>query len=146
MEDKKPKPRLSIDQAFNFVEELKETAEAETKKKVDDASISMALPRDRVRFLSYGISLLDDVTETDKYEFCRITNHAPVCYTTKDVAHIFRTLLMARIEHISYVEISYHIKATIDEIKKVEDLAKLALKRAIDKVRASGYPLIGGTN
>jgi hypothetical protein len=145
-EENKPMPRMSLDQAFNYVDELKENAEDTAKKHSAEKPISMALPGDRIKFLAYGINLLEDITESDKYEFCRIANAAPACYTTKEVAEIFRRILRARIEGYSHIEIAITLKKPIESIKQVEELAKQALRYQLDKIRNTRTPIIGGTN
>lgn len=146
-ENKAPQKPMSIEQAGNLLKEKKDLLTTDyLKKQAKQHPISCAMPEDRKRYLAYGISLLQDVSETTKYTWCKIANKAAVCYTTKEIASILRTVLALRTEGFSYNHIAKHIGVLPDVVKKTEQLALNAVKDIIAIKRQTSTPLIGGLN
>jgi len=144
MENKKPQKPMSIEQAGNFLKEKNETMADDSKRAAKDAPISFASPEDRVKYLIYGISLLEDITEGTKVSWCMINNKAPALYTTKGVCDMLRKLLVLRINGYSAKQIAYHLHTTEICIDQSERLGITAIAEAIRKKRGTEIPLIGG--
>lgn len=139
-----PKKQLNIEQAGNYIKEKNKTLAADVKKKVKDAPVSFALPKDRHKHLMYGISLLVDISETIKNRWCTLTGHSPGLYTTKEVCQILRKIIVLRINGYSLKQISHHLKVKEPVMQQSEALAVEAIKYAIEKKQNTSIPILGG--
>jgi len=137
---------MSIEQAGNYLKEKSETMPADMKKAASTAPISFALPRDRIAYLMYGISLFYDMPETLKNRWCAIAGKSPVMYTTKEVAILLRKLLILRINGYSRKQIARHMKIKPEMIFKAEEIAIKSIKYAIEKKQNTGVAILGGLN
>ena len=145
-EEIKPQKPMSIEQAGNYLKEKTETIAEDMKREAKKHAVSVALPEDRKRYLMYGISLLEDVSESLKNTWCAITNKAPALYTTKEVSQILRKLLVLRINGYSVKQISHHLHEMTMTIEKAEALAIRAVQEAMTRRKNTGYPIVGGLN
>lgn len=145
MTNETPQKPLSIEQAGNYLKEKTKTMAADLKKEVKNKPVSLAPPEDRKKFLIYGMSLLVDVTESEKSTFCIITKKTPVLYTTKDVARILRQILALGINGCTIRQMAHHLKEEVSTMEKVDEFAKFAAMGAIKKkkIQIGSIPLIG---
>lgn len=144
---KKESPKnMSIEQAGNYIAEKTKTIAEDVKKEARKAPITVAPERDRQAYLMYGISLLEDISESAKNLWCKITNKAPALYSTKEVAMMLKKLLVLRINGYSLQQIAHHLHTTIPVIEQSEELAVRVTYEAIETRRLSGIPIIGGPN
>ena len=137
-----PKP-MSIDQAGNYIKEKAKTMAEDTKKEARKAPISLAPPQDRKAYLMYGISLLDNISESAKILWCKIANKAPALYSTREVAMMLKKLLVLRINGYSLQQIAHHLHTTIPVIEQSEELAVKVVCEAIETRRLAGVPILG---
>jgi len=145
-EENKPQKPMSIEQAGNYLSEKKANMPQEAKKQAKSAPISLAPGKDRRRFLVYAISQMEDISESDKNEWCRISGKAPAMYSTKEVCRMFKQLLCLRMNGYGYDGIARHLNTSAAVIRKSEALALKCVSSAIDKRRNSAIPIIGGIN
>ena len=138
---------FSIEQAANWLQDLKTNLTKKVKKAVaDDAQISMALPRDRAKFLQYAISVLHKVDSEHMNLFYKVTGRIPSSYSSTQLAELFRMLLALRVGGYSIEQIAQHLHTPIETMKKVELIAIDAVSAIIKKERMDGVPIIGGLN
>ena len=116
------------------------------KKEVRNHPITTALPEDRKKYLDYCIAMLDTITETDKYEFCRIAGKPPALYTTKDIAEMIKGVMYARTSEYTYEAIAESIGLSVEAVETLERFAKLLIKEKIGAMKREGIPIIGGMN
>lgn len=138
-----PKQPLSIEQAGNYLAEKKETMAKDMKKIAKEAPVSLAPPEDRHNFLMYGLSFLNDISETAKNKWCEISGKAPGLYSTKEVARILRQVLSLRINGYSVKSIAHHLKIAESAIENTERLAVQVVGEAIQRSTAGRIPLVG---
>ncbi len=145
METTVPRRFFSFDQAVNWLKELKDKAVKIVKKAVsDDAKISIAPPKDRMRFLSYGISLLRDIDQENMDLFFTITGKSRNMYSSTELAEMFRKILTLRVNYYSIEQIAMFLHTPVDIMKKVEMIAIISVNRAIDKAKVGAVPILGG--
>ena len=135
---------MSIEQAGNFLKEKQKTVAEDMKKEAKEAPISFASPEDRKKYLIYGISLMTDISEQAKNDFCSITGRAASLFTTKEVSLLLRKFLVLRINGYSLENLQYHLKTNKIILSKVESLALRTIKEIIDRKCNSKIPVIGG--
>lgn len=145
-EENKPQKPMSIEQAGNYLAEKKDKMQEEAKIQAKSAPISLAPAQDRRDFLMYAISQMEDVSESDKNEWCRISGKAPAMYSTKEVCRMFKQLLCLRMNGYGYDGIAKHLKTAPEVIKRSESLALQCVSQAIEKRKHSAIPIIGGLN
>jgi len=141
---KKPQKPMSITEAGNYLKEKNKTMPQDVKQQVKDIPISLASPKDRFRYLMYGLSLFTDVSESAKNAFCAITNKTSSFHSTREVAMMLRKLMVLRINGYSRESISHHLKESVPTIGKCEELALKIMGELITKHKGSGLPIIGG--
>ncbi len=145
MDDIAPKQPLTISQAFNFLKNTADRIAAKIKKAVkDNSKISVAPPRDRVRFLKYGISLLEKVDSENMELFYTVTGKSKHMYSNTELAVMFKQLLTLRTHGYSIEQIGYVLHTAPDILKKVEMIAVVSVNRAIEKAQVDKVPLLGG--
>ena len=141
-----PKKPLNLEQAGNYLKEKDKTLKEDMKKDVKKAPISLAPPKDRHNHIMYGISLMVSIPESIKNRWCLLVGKSPTMYSTQEVRNILRKLLVLRLNNCSIKDIAHHMKSTEKIITKVEELAKEAVKLAIERKKNTGIPIIGGKN
>lgn len=142
-----PNKFFSIEQAGNWLKEFKNNLVKTVKKTVsDNAKISIAPPKDRRKFLTYGISLLQDVDQENMDLFYTITGKSRHLYSGSEIATMFRQLLTLRVNYYSIEQIAHVFHTPPDILKKVEMIAIVSCNRAIDKAKVDAIPLVGGLN
>jgi hypothetical protein len=139
----KPQKPLSIEQAGNLIKEKKETLASDMKKEAKNAPISIADPEERKRYLLYGISLLDDISEANKNAWCSLAGKAPGLYTTRNVAKMLKMFLTLRTHNFSLVQIAYKLQISPDKLEKIELLALQCVMENREKTRNTGIPIFG---
>jgi len=142
--EKQPHP-FSLEQAGNWLKELKDNLVKTVKKTVAEKNvISVAPPRDCARFLSYGISLLDNVDSEHMTAFCKITGKSLHVYSGTELAELFRKFLTLRVNKISIERIAQYLQIPVETLKKVELIAISACSRVIEKSKVGAIPIVGG--
>uniref|UniRef100_A0A6M3IIX8 Uncharacterized protein n=1 Tax=viral metagenome TaxID=1070528 RepID=A0A6M3IIX8_9ZZZZ len=144
MEEKRPQKPMSIEQAGNLLAEKKETMAEDMKAESKKAPISMADIKDRKAYLIYGVSLLNDVSESAKNTWCALIGKPAALYATKNVAQMLRKFMVLRINGYSIQQIGHHLKTPDTILERVEDLAIKVVGEAITKSQSNGTPIIGG--
>lgn len=132
----------SIEQAGNFLNNSQKDKTVDAKAQAKEAPISFASPEDRKKYLSYGLSLLEDVTEGAKAEFCRVANKSPVLYTTKEVTKIIKQIMILRIAGYSQRFIARMLSEERTVIAKVEALGLKLVKEVIAHKIKHGIPIL----
>lgn len=140
-ENQKP---MSIEQAGNYLAEKRETVEEDIKAEVKKNPISVAPPRDRIKYLQYGLSLMEDISEHMKIMWCTAANRAPGMYTTKEVCELMKKHLFLRMHGYSDKYLAKYLHETEDTLRQCEVVAVAAVKIAIAKRMATSVPLVGG--
>lgn len=141
---KKDEPKnMSIEQAGNYIKEKTENAKHDIKQEVKDKPISFASVEDRVKFLKYGISLLNNISEFDKNKWCKITGKAEAMYSTKEVTKIIRQLLVLRVNGYPIKVIADFLKTTPMVVSNCEQLGIRIIKDNIDKIQKNNVPIVG---
>lgn len=143
--EEKQKP-LNLEQAANFIKAKEKTIASDIKQEVSKQAISMAPPEDLKRYLIYGVSLLDNISESLKNAWCAACDKPSVMYTTKDVATLLKKYLILRVNGYSIRQIAHHLKTTEITLGKVDGIAIRAVKEAIEKRQATGIPILGVGN
>jgi uncharacterized protein YigA (DUF484 family) len=135
---------FTIEQAGNFLKELKDKLVTKIKRTIfNEAKISTALPKDRRKFLTYAVSLLETVSRENMQLFCKVTGKSPNLYSGTELADMFKKLLTLRTNGYSLRQIAYILKTPPDVLGKVEQIALMAVSEAIEKAKL-GVPLLGG--
>lgn len=133
---------FNIEQAGNFLKELKNKLVSKVKKTVsDEAKISTAFPKDRKAFLAYALTLLDTVSSENMNLFYKVTGKD--IYSSTELAQLFKKLLTLRIAGYSLRQIGFVLKTPPDVLKKVEQIALMAVSEAIEKAQV-GIPILNG--
>lgn len=136
---------LSIEQAFNWLKEKKDNLFKKAKQDVSDqAKISLAPPEDRRKYLSYGISLLRDVSSENMRQFYRVSGKSPRLYSSSELAELYRKLLTLRVNGYSIKMIAFYLKVEPAILEKVEVLAMAAAEGSIERAKVGAVPLLGG--
>ncbi len=147
MDDITPRQPLTISQAFNFLKNTGDRIAAKIKKAVkENAKISVAPPRDRRKFLNYGISLLEKVDSENADLFFTITGKSRRLYSNTELAVMFKQLLTLRVHGYSLEQIAHVLHTPPDILGKVEKIAIVSVNRAIEKAQVGKVPLLGGLN
>lgn len=147
MELTQPREPLNFTQAINYLKELKDNIVKKVKRAISkDAQISCAMPEDRCKFLSYGISLLKKVDSENADLFYKVTGKSRNLYSNTELATMFKQLLTLRINRYSLRQIAYVLKTPPVVLEKVEVIAVAAVKKAIEKAQVGKVPLVGGLN
>lgn len=131
---------LNFEQAVNKLKKSAKAAPEEIKKEAKKQPASLALPDDRRRYLKYCISLLDTV---DSDLTRRMPENIKVKYSNKDFALMFKTFLLCHVEGASIKSIAKHFHISSTLVEDILFLAQIAVKRAIEKKRKYGIPLVG---
>jgi hypothetical protein len=135
---KKP---LTLEQAINYLREHQKTVKADIKKQVESSQITIAPVNDRIKYLKYCISLLDEVDE-DLLRLMPV--NIRTIYSRRELAEFFRWFLMEKIYFASDEKLAKETGVPLDLIKDIDIYAQEAVFRAIKKVKQTGLPLIGG--
>jgi len=136
---------FNLEQAGNYLKELKNKLVTKIKKAVsNEAKISTAFPKDRIKFLAYAISLLDNVSRENIHLFCKVTGKSLNLYSGTELADWFKKLLILRINGYSLRQIAYILKTPPETLEKVEQIALMAVSEIIEKTKVGALPLVGG--
>lgn len=145
METKAPNKPFSITEAGNWLKSFKDNLVKTVKKAVsDNAKVSIAPPRDRHKFLTYGISFLQDVDRENMELFYTVTGKSRALYSSTELAKMFRTILSLRVNHYSIEQIAHILHEPVETLKKVEMIAIVSCNRAIEEAKVGAIPLVGG--
>ncbi len=131
--------RLNFEKAVNYIKSRAKTMKADVKKDISSAQISMALPQDRKRYLAYTISCLDEVSPAIMRE---IPNRET--YSRKEAAKLLRHLLILRCSGLSTTRLAHDFKVSEEQVKRLEEVAVIAVKEAIERKKLTGVPILGG--
>ena len=138
---------FSIEQAGNWLREFAHGLKDKMRKAVSkDAQISVAPPKDRYRFLAYGISFLKRVDSEEEDLFYTVTGKSRNLYSNSELADFLRKILLLRASGYSAEQIAFLIKMDLEILKKVEIIAIASCNKEIEKVKLGGIPLVGGLN
>jgi hypothetical protein len=142
-----PKQHLSIQQAFNYLKSIKDKIASKVKKEVkDNAAISVALPEDRHKFVSYAVSLLHKVEVEESEMFFKVSGKSSRLYSNTELADMFRKLLMLRAGGYTIKQIAYVLNEQPEVLEKVEMIAVQSVSKAISKSQVKDVPILGGLN
>lgn len=131
---------LTIEQAINYLREHSKTVKAEIKQKLASSQISIAPVNDRIKYLNYCISLLEEVDED-------ILRMMPVnirtIYSRRELAEFFRWFLTQKIYFATDERLAKETGVPLDLIKDIDVYAQEAVFRAIKLKREKGIALVG---
>jgi glutaminase len=134
---------LTIEQAINYLREHQKTVKEEIKKQVASSQISIAPVNDRIKYLTYCISLLEEVDED-------ILRLMPVnirtMYSRRELAEFFRWFLTQKIYFATDERLAKETGVPLDLIKDIDAYAQEAVFRAIKHIKQVGIPIVGGAN
>lgn len=131
--------RFNFQSAINYIKERRTTAKTHVKKDMSGAKVSMATPADRKRYLAYGISILEEVSPGILRQMPN-----PGTYTQKGAAKMLRHLLILRCSGCSTARLAQDFKVPEGMVNKLENMAIMAVKEAIQRKRDTGVPVLGG--
>lgn len=123
----------SLDKAYNYVKSLKD--KLKRKAAMEEFPVSTAMPEDRLRFIKYGISLM--TKENLPFENINIIIKC-------------RAVLWLVANGYTFLAIANFLKkegfgdVTIQKVKDVELKGMELARRAIEKVKNSKTPILGG--
>ena len=140
MPEKNKDEFLSFEKAVNKLNAEQEKKKQEIHQEAQDQAISVALPKDRNRYLMYCISLLERV---DGDLMARFPVNIQTTYTGREMANLMRMLLRCKIGFATNKQMAHHLGVPINIIDDVEFLARIAVQRAIIKRKKSGIPIVG---
>lgn len=131
---------LTLEQSINYLRERSKTVKAEIKQKLASSQISVAPVNDRIKYLTYCISLLDTVDE-------EILRMMPVnirtIYSRRELAEFFRWFLTQKIYFATDERLAKETGVPLDLIKDIDVYAQEAVFRAIKLKREKGIALVG---
>jgi hypothetical protein len=143
MEEKPQKP-MSIEQAGNYLTEKRKTAEEDIKAEVKKNPISVAPAGDRFKYLQYGLSLMEDISEHQKILWCTAARRAPNMYTTKEVCELMKKHLFLRMNGYSNRALGRVMGAPESSLNQCEVISIDSVKIAIGQRIATSTPIVGG--
>lgn len=111
----------SIEQAHNYLDEYEKEYPKENYETYDKKGATIAPRKDRIKYLEYGISLLNPF---------------------KDEKEIL--LLTLRVRGYPAELIARYLKVPVSEVNKIEKQAMVKVKYAITKVKENCIPILGG--
>jgi hypothetical protein len=144
MADGRPQQKFSIIQAGNFIRERAKGIRDAIKKQISGSAISVAPLSDRIKYLTYGISLMDTVYDSDRREFGRISGRSIEMFSNKEVADILKKVMVLRIHDYTREQIAQAMKITSEVVGELEILGVKCVADAIMRARSMGVPLVGG--
>lgn len=145
----KPINRLSFSQAAGYVRKMKDELEsgrfkADILKRItDEAKISVSSPQSRQTWLLNAINGLDVATANGERVFLTITDGISNQYSRKQIAHILKEILRAKINGYTSVQIARFFKVQTNSIEALEELAKLELEASL---KAKGFIELNDTH
>jgi hypothetical protein len=131
---------VSLEQALNYLRAKSKTMKDDIKKKLASSQISVAPVNDRIKYLTYCISLLEEVDE-DVYRLMPV--NIRTMYSRRELAEFFRWFLTQKIHFATDQRLAKETGVPIDLIKDIDIYAQEACFRAIKKVKQAGLPLVG---
>ncbi len=134
------KQPLNIEQAIRYLKEHVKHVKEEIKKQVGKSQISVAPVNDRMKYLTYCISLLEEVDE-DLLRMMPV--NIRTIYSRRELAEFFRWFLTQKIHFATDERLAKETGVPLDLIKDIDIYAQEAVFRAIKKVKQTGIPLVG---
>ena len=134
------KQPLNLEQAIRYLKEHQKHVKEEIKKQVASSQISIAPVNDRIKYLTYCISLLEDVDE-DVYRLMPV--NIRTIYSRRELAKFFRWFLMQKIYFATDERLAKETGVPIDLIVGIEAYAMEAVSRSIKYKREKGIALVG---
>jgi len=135
---KKP---LNIEQAIRYLKKHQKRVKADIKKQVESSQITIAPINDRIKYLTYCISLLEEVDE-DLLRLMPV--NIRTAYSRKELGEFFRWFLTQKIYFATDEKLSHETGVPLDLIKDIDIYAQEAVFRAIKKKRETGISILGG--
>jgi hypothetical protein len=134
------KQPLTIEQAINYLREHQKTVKEDIKKQVAGSPITVAPVNDRIKYLKYCISLLDEVDE----DLLRIMPiNIRTLYSKRELGDFFKWFLNQKIYFATDERLARETGVPINLIKDIDVYAQEAVFRAIKKIKNDGIPLVG---
>jgi len=134
------KEPLSIERALNFLKEHRKKVKADIHEQVKSAQVTIAPVNDRIKYLKYCISLLEEVDE-DLLRMMPV--NIRTIYSRRELADFFKWFLTEKIYYASDEKLAKETGVPIDLIKDIDIYAQEAVFRAVKHNRDSGIPLVG---
>ncbi len=131
---------LNLEQAIRYLKEHSKKVKADIKKQVDSSQITIAPVNDRIKYLTYCISLLEEVDE-DLLRLMPV--NIRTLYSRRELAEFFKWFLTQKIYFATDERLVKETGVPLDLIKDIEVYAQEAVFRAIKYKRATGIPLVG---
>ena len=125
----------SLDEASNYVKDLKK--KLKNKASMEEFPITVAMPKDRIKFLEYGLSLMTK-RNLPFYNINKIKCARSVLWL---LVHGYT--YSAMVNYLKKMGIS---NVNIQKVKDVEKEGIDMVTKAIDRVMNSGVPILGGVN
>ena len=135
------KQPLNLEQAIRYLKEHQKHVKEDIKKQVAESKISIAPVNDRIRYLKYCVTLLDDVDE-DVYRLMPV--NIRTMYSRRELAEFFRWFLTQKIHFATDQRLAKETGVPLDLIKDIDVYAQEAVFRAIKYKREKGVALVGG--
>lgn len=136
------RPFKSIEQAWNVLKRRWNKVKERIKKEASQQPITIAPPEDRIRYLRYCISLLQEVDE-DLMRLMPV--NIRTIHSRHEMAEFFRWFLMMKINGAGDRWMAKETGVPLNTIHDIEIYAQEAVWRAIKHKRDVGVPLVGAT-
>jgi len=134
-------PHFTFEQAVNWIEEKKKTLKDDVQKEANQQQLSVAPRKDRYRYLTYCVSLLDRI---DSDLILRLPSQVRTLYSNKELVEFFKALLGMRVVGYSHSRIAMEFGVPSLVVRNLEIIAQEAVKRRLHQLNSRGIPLVGG--
>jgi hypothetical protein len=135
-----PKQLFNIEMAGNYLKAKKETLKADVQAEANKQQITTAPEEDRVKYLEYCVSLLEEV---DSDLLFKLPDNIRTSYTKKGLAGFFKAFLKMRINGASNKYIAKMCQVPLNVVDNINILAQEAVYRRITYLKRTGLPLVG---
>lgn len=141
--DKGHQKPLSIGQAINFIKEKSANVENDAKQEALKNPISTADVKDRIKYLQYGISLLNDVSPAIQHALCKAGLNREL-YSGRELARMLKALMNLKIHGYTNAAIGRSFGVDENTVKNLEIVALEAIKTEIERRNIKQIPIFGG--
>lgn len=102
----------------------------------DESKISVSSPADRAAYLMNAVNGIEEASAHGARCFLTITSEVSSTYSRKQIGHILKEILRARIKGYTCSQIATFFKVRKEAIEALEELAKLELEESL---KAKGF-------
>jgi hypothetical protein len=136
------KQPLTLEQAINYLCEHQKHVREDIKKEALSQQVTIAPVNDRIKYLAYCISLLDEVDE-DLLRLMPV--NIRTMYSRRELAEFFKWFLGQKVYFATDEQLAHETGVPLNLIKDIDLYAQEAVFRAIKHKRQVGVPLVGAS-